>query len=164
MKRIRKILSVGLALCIVLCGSAFAADAAEYPVEIHVMTLEERNELFDQSVEEVTAGAAYLSHNNQSGTNGSICAPFTADRTGMAFVLTSAPGAIDYNVQLYVGKPGEGERVSNYATVEVNNGVYFTNLTVGQEYYYKISSSTLVTNGCTAIYSMVAFDVPSEAA
>ena len=145
-----------------LCTSTFAAPATEWPVDIHVMTMEERAEMQDQTGDKVTIGTAYLSKNNTSGTNGNICSPFTAEKTGMAFVLINAPGATDYNVQLYVGKPGEGERVSNYATVDVNNGVYFTVLTIGAEYYIKISSSTLVTNGCTATYEAIAFDVAAE--
>lgn len=75
----------------------------------------------------------------------------------MAFVVKSAPGALNYNVQLYAGVPGAGERASNYATIEVNNGVYFSGLTVGQSYYMKISSNTLPTAGCTAIYAMLMF-------
>ena len=153
-----------LAVCMMMAmaGSAFAAEAQEYPVDIHVMTIEERNELFYQSGREPAVGTAYLSRNNESGTNGAVCAPFTADRTGMAFVLTSAPGAENYNVQLYVGEIGNGERVSDYATAEVNNGVYFTGLEIGESYYFKISSSTLVTSGCTAVYEMLAFDAPAQ--
>lgn len=35
-------------------------------------------------------------------------------------------------------------------------------LGIGAEYYIKISSSTLVTNGCTATYEAIAFDVAAE--
>lgn len=160
MKRIKKLSTIVLTVCMMFTlfsvGSLAAAET-EYPIEIHVMTMDERNDLMNQEGREVIIGGAYLSQNNVSGTNGSICAPFTADMTNMAFVLTSAPGATDYNVQLYAGAIGKGEYVSNYATVGVNNGVYFTGLTIGQEYYLKVSSNTLITSGCTAVYSMVTY-------
>ena len=73
-----------------LCTSTFAAPATEWPVDIHVMTMEERAEMQDQAGDKVTIGTAYLSKNNTSGTNGNICSPFTAEKTGMAFVLINA--------------------------------------------------------------------------
>lgn len=84
-------------------------------------------------------------------------APALALSICMAFVITSVPGASNYNVQLYTGTPGDGERVSNYAAVVVNNGVYFTGLTVGEVYCLKLSSNTLTTNSCTAVYSMFTY-------
>lgn len=131
--------------------------SSDYSVEIHVMTAEERNAFESQTEATPIVGTAFLSPNNEDGTNGSICAPFTAETANMAFVVKSAPGALNYNVQLYAGVPGAGERASNYATIEVNNGVYFSGLTVGQSYYMKISSNTLPTAGCTAIYAMLMF-------
>ena len=159
MQRIKKVITCFLTVIVLLsvAGSANAMKSSDYPVEIHVMTAEERNAFESQTEATPIVGTAFLSPNNEVGTNGSICAPFTAETANMAFVVKSAPGALNYNVQLYAGVPGAGERASNYATIEVNNGVYFSGLTVGQSYYMKISSNTLPTAGCTAIYAMLMF-------
>ena len=155
----KKTASLLLAACMVLtlAGHTVLAAKAKWPVTIHVMDAAERNE-FEQQAEGFSSGTLHVSKNNASGTNGSVGAAFTADKTGMAIVLTSVPGAVNYNIQLYAGKPGEGQRVSNYATADVNNGVYFTGLEVGTDYYIKVSSSTLTANACTAVYQMTAFD------
>lgn len=160
MPKIKKVVAALIAICsvVALCSiGALAVEEPSYPVEITVMTTENRNAYETQTEYVPTVGTAYLAQNNESGTNGSICAPFTAETTHMAFVLTSAPGAMNYNIQLYEGIPGEGERISDYATVDVNNGVYFSGLTVGQDYYIKLSSNTLQTSGCTAVYSMIMY-------
>lgn len=160
MKRVKNVTTLFLAVCTLLTFfsvNANAANGTEYPVKIHTMTMEERNAFEPQTGYTPAAGTAYLSQNNESGTNGSVCAVFNADKANMAFVITSAPGATNYNVQLYTGTPGEGVRVSNYAAVVVNNGVYFTGLTIGQIYYLQVSSNTLVTTGCTAVYSMFTY-------
>lgn len=160
MKKMQKLLALVLCVCALtaLPGvSASAADAEEYPASIRVMTQEERSDFEKQSADAQYAPAtAYLPKNSPSGTNGNICAPFQAESDCVAFVLTSAPGAASYNVQLYVGAPAAGERVSDYAVVGVNNGVFFSGLTAGQDYYIKISSDTLATDGCTALYILAA--------
>ena len=125
MQRIKKVITCFLTVIVLLsvAGSANAMKSSDYPVEIHVMTAEERNAFESQTEATPIVGTAFLSPNNEAGTNGSICAPFTAETANMAFVVKSAPGALNYNVQLYAGVPGAGERASNYATIEVNNGV-----------------------------------------
>jgi len=132
-------------------------DDDGYPVRIHVMTQADRQAFEMQKTFETEKSTAFLAKNNAAGTNGNVCAAFTAQAESAAIVLTSVPGASDYNVQLYEGKPGEGERVSDYATVDVNNGAYFWGLTKGHEYYFKVSSSTLPADGCTALYSLVQY-------
>lgn len=157
----KKIPLLLLTVCVMLASFnvayAKSLDDQSYPIEIHVMTMEERNAFEQQNECDPVVGTAYLAQNNVSGTNGNICAPFTAEKENVAIVLVSVPGAENYNIQLYIGLPGEGERVSDYATVGVNNGVYFLGLTEGQEYYFKVSSSTLSTTGCTARYSMIQY-------
>lgn len=148
MMRFQKILSLAGAVC--LTGTLSAA-AAPWPVDLHSITPSQREELRGQG----SIGTAYLSQNNHTGTNGSLCAPFTAQNTSAFFVLTAAPGAANYNVQLYEGTPGQGKAVSNYAVSPVDGGVCFTGLTPGREYYMKISSSTLVASGCTACYQLI---------
>lgn len=161
MKTLKRIAGLLLAFCMtasLVTADALAAGDAEYQTTIHVMTIEERNIFGTQTEYTPRGGIAYLPKNNAAGSSGNICAPFTADKENVAFVILSAPGAIDYNVQLYVGEPGEGSAVSNYAVVGVNNGVYLIGLTVGQSYYFKISSSSLVISGCNAQYSMFTYD------
>ena len=141
----------------VYAAAANGESGNEYPIEIHVMTEDERS-AFEQQTEYIPViGTAFLDRNNAAGTNGNICASFTAELKNVAIVLVSVPGATDYNIQLYEGASGEGTRISNYATVGVNNGVYFSGLTKGQEYYFKVSSNTLPTNGCTARYTMIQY-------
>lgn len=160
MRRILKAVGCILTLCFMLIFSnnSLAVDLKDWSVDINVMTIQQRDEMQSQAGDNVTTANAYLTKNNQNGTNGSICSPFVAEKNGMVFILVNAPGATNYNVQLYEGKAGQGKAVSNYATTDVNNGVYFTGLTIGKEYYIKISSSTLVTSGCTATYETIAFD------
>ena len=82
----------------------------------------------------------------------------TADTTSVAFVITNAPGATSYNVQLYAGTPGSGYRVATYTPkIPINNGASFYALTVGQNYYFMISSDDVGASGCTATYSYYTF-------
>lgn len=105
MQRIKKVITCFLTVIVLLsvAGSANAMKSSDYPVEIHVMTAEERNAFESQTEATPIVGTAFLSPNNEAGTNGSICAPFTAETANMAFVVKSAPGALNYNVQLYAG-------------------------------------------------------------
>lgn len=156
----KKIISCILTPCFMFtfASSSFAANLKDLSVTINSMTTEQIEEMQNKAQDKLITANAYLSKNNQTGTNGSICSPFVAEKTGIAFVITNAEGATNYNVQLYEGKVGEGKIVSDYATRDVSDGVQFTGLTVGKDYYFKISSSTLVTSGCTATYEIIAFD------
>lgn len=130
----------------------------DFPVKLHIMDIEERSRfaLCEASGKDdyytVEKGTAFLSKNNAAGSNGNVCAAFTATWPSAQFVLTGAPGAADYNIQLYRGPVGRGERVSDYDKVGVNNGVYLLGLVPGEEYYFKISSNTLAAGGATATY------------
>lgn len=150
MKNPKKIL---LPLTGALCLSATlsSAVAAAFPVTLHKLTPSQREALRGQG----QVGTAYLSQNNETGTNGSLCAPFTAQAASAVFVLTTAPGAENYNVQLYQGMPGEGKAASDYTVSPVNGGVCFTGLEPGKTYYMKISSSTLRSSGCTVAYELL---------
>lgn len=162
MKMKQKMMSVFLAACMVisvLSMSAMATDVEDYPIEVVVMTKEETLDRFGSLTRSVSGtGTAYLPKNNISGTNGNPCAPFTADTTSVSFVITNAPGATTYNVQLYAGSPGSGYRVATYTPdVPINNGASFYNLTVGTSYYFVISSNDVGNGGCTATYSFTTF-------
>lgn len=150
MKNPKKIL-IPLAGALCLSATLTSAMAAAFPVTIHALSSSQREELEERG----QVGTAYLSQNNETGTNGSLCAPFTAQAASAVFVLAAAPGAESYNVQLYQGNPGQGKAVSNYTVSPVDGGVCFTGLEPGKTYYMKISSSTLRSSGCTATYELL---------
>lgn len=150
MKNPKKIL-LPLAGALCLSATLSSALAAAFPVTLHNLTPSQREALRGQG----QVGTAYLSQNNETGTNGSLCAPFTAQAASAVFVLTTVPGAENYNVQLYQGMPGEGKAASDYTVSPVNGGVCFTGLEPGKTYYMKISSSTLRSSGCTVTYELL---------
>ena len=150
MKNPKKIL-LPLARALCLSATLTSAMAAAFPVTIHALSSSQREELEERG----QVGTAYLAQNNETGTNGSLCAPFTAQAASAVFVLTTAPGAENYNVQLYQGNPGEGKAASDYTVSPVDGGVCFTGLEPGKTYYMKISSSTLRSSGCTATYELL---------
>lgn len=160
MKRIRKLASALLAMSMVLTVLAVGASATTpndevetYPVKVRVLTQEETATMFSRALGQYVTGTAYLPKNNATGTNGNPCAPFVAEGTEVTFYITSAAGATSYNVQLYAGEPGTGYPVSTYTPqVPINNGAAFSDLTLGQKYYFMISSDDLVTASCTAYY------------
>ena len=162
MKTRKKVLSLILTLCTLIsmfAMPAMAADTEEFPVKVHVMTRAETAARFAVSTHSLSGnGTAFLPKNNSTGTNGNPCAPFTADTTNGAFVITNAPGATSYNVQLYAGTPGSGYRVATYTPkIPINNGASFYTLTIGQNYYFMISSDDVGASGCTATYSYYTF-------
>lgn len=132
--------------------------SSKYPAEVHIMTTEERSTLFDQKGVSSSIGTVYLPQTNQIKGNDGVCAHFTADKTSMAFVISNAPGATDYHVRLYTGALGTGEPASESATTGVDNGLYFTGLTIGEEYHLRVSSDTVNTKGCTAIYEIILYE------
>ena len=138
------------------------AEHTAYSVKTHAMTAEERSALDAQTEPVPAVGTAFLPRSSRDGASGNACAPFTAKTADVAFVLYSAPGATDYNVRLCVGEPGAGKWVSDAVTVKVNDGVRFSGLTVGQAYYMEVSSDTLSTAGCTALYKCATTPPPAR--
>ena len=132
-----------------------------YSVEVYAMTAEERSALDAQTEPVPAVGTAFLPRSSRDGASGNVCAPFTAKTADVAFVLYSAPGATDYNVRLCAGEPGAGKWASDAVTVKVNDGVRFSGLTVGQAYYMEVSSDTLSTAGCTALYKCATTPPPA---
>ena len=137
------------------------AEHTAYSVKTHAMTAEERDALDAQTDPAPAAGTAFLPRSGNGSTSGNICAPFTAKASDVAFVLYSAPGAANYNVRLCVGEPGSGEWASSSVTAAVNSGVRFSGLTIGQAYYMEVSSDTLSTAGCTALYKCATTPPPA---
>ena len=138
------------------------AEHTAYSVKTHAMTAEERDALDAQTDPAPAAGTAFLPRSGNGSTSGNICAPFTAKASDIAFVLYSAPGAANYNVRLCVGEPGSGEWASSSVTAAVNSGVRFSGLTIGQAYYMEVSSDTLSTAGCTALYKCATTPPPAR--
>ena len=137
------------------------AEHTAYSVKTHAMTAEERSALDAQTEPVPAVGTAFLPRSSRDGASGNACAPFTAKTADVAFVLYSAPGATDYNVRLCAGEPGAGKWASDAVTVKVNDGVRFSGLTVGQAYYMEVSSDTLSTAGCTALYKCATTPPPA---
>ena len=133
-----------------------------YSVKVYAMTAAERSALDAQTEPAPAAGTAFLPRSSRDGASGNACAPLTAKTADVAFVLYSAPGATDYNVRLCAGEPGAGKWASNAVTVKVNDGVRFSGLTVGQAYYMEVSSDTLSTAGCTALYKCATTPPPAR--
>lgn len=133
-----------------------------YSVKVYAMTAEERSTLDAQTEPAPAVGTAFLPRSSRDGASGNVCAPFTAKTADVAFVLYSAPGATDYNVRLCAGEPGAGKWASKAVTVKVNDGVRFSGLTVGQAYYMEVSSDTLSTAGCTALYKCATTPPPAR--
>ena len=138
------------------------AEHTAYSVKTHAMTAEERRALDAQTEPAPAAGTAFLPRSSRDGASGNACAPLTAKTADVAFVLCSAPGATDYNVRLCAGEPGAGKWASDAVTVKVNDGVRFSGLTVGQAYYMEVSSDTLSTAGCTALYKCATTPPPAR--
>ena len=138
------------------------AEHTAYSVKTHAMTAEERSALDAQTEPAPAAGTAFLPRSSRDGASGNACAPLTAKTADVAFVLYSAPGATDYNVRLCAGEPGAGKWASDAVTVKVNDGVCFSGLTVGQAYYMEVSSDTLSTAGCTALYKCATTPPPAR--
>ena len=133
-----------------------------YSVKAYAMTAEERSALDAQTEPAPAVGTAFLPRSSRNGASGNACAPFTAKTADVAFVLYSAPGATDYNLRLCAGEPGAGKWASDAVTVKVNDGVRFSGLTVGQAYYMEVSSDTLSTAGCTALYKCATTPPPAR--
>ena len=143
------------------CTEEDTAGSA-YSVKVYAMTAEERSALDAQTEPAPAVGTAFLPRSSRDGASGNVCAPFTAKTADVAFVLYSAPGATDYNVRLCAGEPGAGKWASKAVTVKVNDGVRFSGLTVGQAYYMEVSSDTLSTAGCTALYKCATTPPPAR--
>lgn len=138
------------------------AAGSAYSVKVYAMTAAERSTLDAQTEPAPAVGTAFLPRSSRDGASGNACAPFTAKTADVAFVLYSAPGATDYNVRLCAGEPGAGKWASDAVTVKVNDGVRFSGLTVGQAYYMEVSSDTLSTAGCTALYKCATTPPPAR--
>lgn len=158
MKTAKKLLVCLCAICIAIPIGTYvvATDASETAMAPAVITAEEFDAI---SAHTTYAARIMLPRTNSTGTNGNSCGAFVADETNVGFSITSAPATETYNVQLYQGTiSGGGTPVFLYAkNVPVASGACFSDLVIGESYFFKISSSDTPTSGSNARYSYKTF-------
>ena len=143
--------------------SEFVADesnAMESAISPIVITATEFDAISAQTEH---VGRIMLPHTNPEGSNGNSCGEFVANEANVAFSILSAPATESYNVQLYHGTASSGGiPVYLYAKdVPIGSGVWFSNLIVGDTYFFKVSSSTAPVPGSNARYSYKTFSFPT---
>ncbi len=139
---------------------AIATDAMESAISPIVITATEFDAISAQTEH---VGRIMLPHTNPEGSNGNSCGEFVANEANVAFSILSAPATESYNVQLYHGTASSGGiPVYLYAKdVPIGSGVWFSNLIVGDTYFFKVSSSTAPVPGSNARYSYKTFSFPT---
>lgn len=163
MKSTKRWLAFLCAICIAIpVGSrAVAASATEDAMVPTIITGAE----FDVIPARTTfVGRIMLPHTNLEGTSGNSCGEFVADETNLSFSIILAPATNTYNVQLYHGTIyNGGTPVFLYAKdVPIASGVCFSDLVVGETYFFKVSSSDAPALGSNAKYSYKTFSTAAE--
>lgn len=157
MKKMKKILSMICAICMTmsLVPGAMAASLPEVNHGNRVISAREFAAIVPLST---ATGKVMLPRTNAGGTNGVACSQFTADETDVSFTITSAPGCTTYNVQLYLGtiKDG-GSQVYVFEQVNVGAGASFSDLEVGETYFFKVSSVDAPSSGSNASWTRKTF-------
>ena len=150
MKKLFSMLTA-LALMFSLCIPALAADSEARDVTAHIFTQEDMDRFWTVQPSERIVSTVKLNRNT-TGAQGTGCGYFTADAQDVTFMITSAPGALTYNVGLL---DSQGNAVTDWLReVPVNNPVSFTGLTIGEEYHFVVSSNDVPERGCTANYEV----------
>ena len=142
-------------------GAAAMAVAISVPVlaaeglkEIHSLTEEERR----AGIPGFSAAGRTLIPRTAAGKTGNPCAQFMADASRVSFTITSAAAADTYKVQLYQGTiAGGGTPASDYTTAPAGEGVSVSDLTVGESYYFVVSSLDAPAKGSNATYERITF-------
>ena len=162
MKNIKQLFVCLLAISMTISVSAhaIATDAMESAISPIVITATEFDAISAQTEH---VGRIMLPHTNPEGSNGNSCGEFVANEANVAFSILSAPATESYNVQLYHGTASSGGiPVYLYAKdVPIGSGVWFSNLIVGDTYFFKVSSSTAPVPGSNARYSYKTFSFPT---
>ena len=158
MKLLRKMISLISALGILasLAAPAFAAEAEGtlLPVE---RTANEAIFALQAEQENSTITGRVLLPRTVAGQTGNPCPGFTAETTNVSFTITSAPNTNTYNCQLYQGTAPNGTLVTSYSTGDLETGVSVSDLTVGEAYYFVVSSLDAPAKGANATYTLVLF-------
>lgn len=101
------------------------------------------------------AYACYIPYNDGSGTSGQIAATFTAETSTVAFVLTSLGGGSNYAAALWKDNGSlPPSLVADYGEYGFGTGFVQSGLTVGQNYFIKISSQTVPSPGVNGRYEL----------
>ena len=162
MKNIKQLFVCLLAISMTISVSAhaIATDAMESAISPIVITATEFDAISAQTEH---VGRIMLPHTNPEGSNGNSCGEFVANEANVAFSILSAPANESYNLQLYHGTASSGGiPVYLYAKdVPIGSGVWFSNLIVGDTYFFKVSSSTAPVPGSNARYSYKTFSFPT---
>ena len=152
MKNIKQLFVCLLAISMTISVSAhaIATDAMESAISPIVITATEFDAISAQTEH---VGRIMLPHTNPEGSNGNSCGEFVANEAATE----------SYNVQLYHGTASSGGiPVYLYAKdVPIGSGVWFSNLIVGDTYFFKVSSSTAPVPGSNARYSYKTFSFPT---
>ena len=158
MKKTKKFLSIVCALCMIMAMAA-PAFAANDPTTRHMPRTISVEEFMAIEPRTTLTGRVKLPKMNQDGTNGNSCAQFTADETDVSFVITEAPNTSTYNVQLYQGTiSGGGSQVFIHEKdVNVGAGASFPDLTIGETYFFKVSSEDCPADGSNAKWTVKTF-------
>lgn len=104
-----------------------------------------------------------LPHANPEGSNEDSYEGFVANEVSVTFSILSASATESYNVQLYHGTVSSGGvPVYLYAKdVPIGSGIWFSNLIVGDIYFFKVSSSTAPVPGSNVRYPYEIFSLPT---
>lgn len=149
-----KLLAFLCANCIAISIGTYAAaaDGSEAAVLPAIITAEEFDAI---SAHTAYAARIMLPRANSTGTSGNSCGAFVADEPNVSFSVISAPAAETYNVQLFHGTiSGGGTPVLLYGkNVPIASGACFSDLVIGESYFFKISSSDAPASGSNAGYS-----------
>ena len=158
MKLLRKMISLVSVLGILasLAAPAWAAEEEYTRLPVKAMTNEEISVLQNQQ-ESTTVTGRVLLPRTVVGQIGNPCPGFTAETENVAFTITSAPNTNTYNCQLYQGTYPNGTLVTSYSTVDIGIGISVSNLTIGQNYYFVVSSLDAPAKGANATYTLVMF-------
>ena len=158
MKLLRKMVSLVSVLGI-LASPAVPAWAAEAEDALLPIERTANEAIFTRQAEQENPSITgrVLLPRTVAGQTGNPCPGFTANTTNVSFTITSAPNTSTYNCQLYQGTYPNGTLVTSYSTGDLETGVSVSDLTVGEAYYFVVSSLDAPAKGANATYTLVMF-------
>lgn len=165
MKKSKKFLSILCAVCIMLATAApaLAVNYPDYvpmepPVTVTFDQIGDLNANTTTQVGDLEPAVLLLPYNSGSGISGASICFFTADTKNFSFAMRLTPGSggsgSNYHIQLWQINPdGSETKIGDAVQYNFNDGPYWENkLTVGNEYYVKVSSTTVDRNGADCQY------------
>ena len=156
----KRLMSLGMAIVMLvsLSVSAFAAEERGTCGTVRGLTAEETEAIFNSREGEVIANSRTYMPRNVDGNQGNNCGSFTATTSEVAFRVKSVinGSASTYNVVMFEGVYPNGSVFCEYETSAIGNGVTFSDLRVGYDYYFVISSDDCTGNGVNVYYEVKA--------